>query len=242
MSAVGNQTAEPVPVTGQVNLRGLAPRAVAEVLYGLQQRAAAEVTSYCARRRPSLAELPVQDEPARRALVNSLVAHLGRAFADPRTEIAKDRWDLTVLEHHGWLTFTGISQDWLRKAADALEAQHVIGPAQRIVQVTHPRRRDRQRTASRAPRAQSSARGRAHSARQSGLPGGHLQNLQLSLVMRRPNVLDIPRSPPRRVHDLHRRTRRRRHRPHIRGHQATLRPRISAQIRSEHTKARRSAR
>ena len=34
-----------------------------------------------------------------------------------RTEIAKDRWDLTVLGHHGWLTFTGISQDWLREAA-----------------------------------------------------------------------------------------------------------------------------
>jgi integrase len=123
-----NQTAEPVPVTGQVNLRGLAPLAVAELLYGLQQRAAAEVTSYCRflrrlaqelrqTRVPSLTELPVQDEPARRSLVNSLVAHLGRAFADPRTEIAKDRWDLTVLGHHGWLTFTGISQDWLREAA-----------------------------------------------------------------------------------------------------------------------------
>ena len=123
-----NQTAEPVPVTGQVNLRGLAPLVVAELLYGLQQRAAAEVTSYCRFLRrlaqelrqtqvPSLAELPVQDEPARRSLVNSLVAHLGRAFADPRTEIAKDRWDLTVLGHHGWLTFTGISQDWLREAA-----------------------------------------------------------------------------------------------------------------------------
>ena len=33
-----NQTAEPVPVTGQVNLRGLAPLVVVEVLYGLQQR------------------------------------------------------------------------------------------------------------------------------------------------------------------------------------------------------------
>ena len=123
-----NQIAEPVPVTGQVNLRGLAPLAVTELLYGLQQRAAAEVTSYCRFLRrlaqelrqaqvPSLAELPAQDEPARRSLVNSLVAHLGRAFADPRTEIAKDRWDLTVLGHHGWLTFTGISQDWLREAA-----------------------------------------------------------------------------------------------------------------------------
>ena len=123
-----NQIAEPVPVTGQVNLRGLAPLAVAELLYGLQQRVAAEVTSYCRFLRrlaqelrqtqvPSLAGLPAQDEPARRSLVNSLVAHLGRAFADPRTEIAKDRWDLTVLGHHGWLTFTGISQDWLREAA-----------------------------------------------------------------------------------------------------------------------------
>src|SRR5260370_13345724 len=42
--------------------------------------------------------------------------HLGRAFADPRTEIANDRWDLTVLGHHGWLAFTGISQRWLREA------------------------------------------------------------------------------------------------------------------------------
>jgi hypothetical protein len=63
-----------------------------------------------------LSELPVQDEPVRRSLVNSLLAHLGRAFADPRTEIAKDRWDLTVLGHHGWLAFTGISQCWLREA------------------------------------------------------------------------------------------------------------------------------
>jgi len=104
------------------------PAGRGELLYGLQQRAGAEVTSYCRFLRrlaqelrqaqvPSLVELPVQDEPARRSLVNSLVAHLGRAFADPRTEIAKDRWDLAVLGHHGWLTFTGISQDWLREAA-----------------------------------------------------------------------------------------------------------------------------
>jgi integrase len=122
-----NQTAEPLPVTGQVNLRGLAPLVVAELLYGLQQRAGADCTSYCRFLRrlaqelrqaqvSSLAELPIQDEPARRSLVNSLLAHLGRAFADPRTEIVKDRWDLTVLGHHGWLTFTGISQRWLREA------------------------------------------------------------------------------------------------------------------------------
>jgi site-specific recombinase XerC len=122
-----NRTAEPLPVHGQVNLRGLAPLVVAELLYGLQQRAGAECTSYCRFLRrlarelrrtqvSSLSELPVQDEPVRRSLVNSLLAHLGRAFADPRTEIAKDRWDLTVLGHHGWLAFTGISQRWLREA------------------------------------------------------------------------------------------------------------------------------
>jgi len=37
-----NRTAEPLPVTGQVNLRGLAPLVVVEVLYGLQQRAGAD--------------------------------------------------------------------------------------------------------------------------------------------------------------------------------------------------------
>ncbi len=122
-----NRTTEPLPVTGQVNLRGLAPLVVAELLYGLQQRVRGECASYCRFLRrlarelrqaqvSSLSELPVQDEPVRRSLVNSLQAHLGRAFADPRTEIAKDRWDLTVLGHHGWLTFTGISQRWLREA------------------------------------------------------------------------------------------------------------------------------
>ena len=138
-----NRTAEPLPVTGQVNLRGLAPLVVVEVLYGLQQRAGAQCASYCRFLRrlvqelrqaqvSSLSELPVQDEPVRRSLVNSLTAHLGRAFADPRTEIAKDRWDLTVLGHHGWLTFTGISQRWLREAVKGWAAHDL------------PRRRGRQ--------------------------------------------------------------------------------------------------
>ena len=122
-----NHRAEPVPVTGQVNLRGLAPLVVVEVLYGLQQRVRGECTSYCRFLRrlvqelrqtqvSSLRSLPAQEEKVRQSLLNSLVTHLGRAFADPRTEIAKDRWDLTVLGHHGWLTFTGISQQWLREA------------------------------------------------------------------------------------------------------------------------------
>jgi integrase len=137
------QVTEPLPVPGQVNLRGLAPLVVAEVLYGLQQRAADQCTSYCRFLRrlarelrqgmvSSLADLPVQDEPVRRSLVSSLLAHLGRAFADPRTEITKDRWDLTVLGHHGWLAFTGISQGWLREAVKGWAAHDL------------PRRRGRQ--------------------------------------------------------------------------------------------------
>jgi len=63
--------------------------------------------------------------------------------------------------------------------------------------------------------------------------GGRLEDLQFGVIMRGPDALDIPRPAPRQVHDLHRcGTRRRLHRPHIRGHQATLRPRFSAQIRS----------
>jgi len=123
-------TAEPVPVTGQVNLRGLAPLAVVEMLYGLQQRVRAGCTSYCRtlrvlarelrREQPSsLEDLPAQDEKGRQALLSSLIMHAGRAFADPRTEIAKDRWDLTVLGHHGWLDFTRITQEWLRESVKA---------------------------------------------------------------------------------------------------------------------------
>jgi hypothetical protein len=53
-------------------------------------------------------------------------------------------------------------------------------------------------------------------------PGRLAAQLQLSIVVGRPRVLDFPRSAPRRVHDLHRRrTRRRLRRPHMR-HQATL--------------------
>jgi hypothetical protein len=125
-----DERAEPVPVTGQVNLRGLAPLAVAEILYGLQQRVRAGCTSYCRTLRvlvrelrqaqaPSLEALPAQDEKGRQALLSSLIMHAGRAFADPRSEIAKDRWDLTVLGHHGWLDFTRITQDWLRESVKA---------------------------------------------------------------------------------------------------------------------------
>ena len=79
-------------MTGQVNLRGLAPLVVVEVLHGLQQRVRGECTSYCRFLRrlvrelrrtqvSSLSSLPAQEEKVRQSLLNSLVTHLGRAFA-----------------------------------------------------------------------------------------------------------------------------------------------------------------
>jgi hypothetical protein len=45
------------------------------------------------------------------------------------------------------------------------------------------------------------------------IPSGGFQYLQLGVFMRRPEIVDISRAAPRRVHDLHRRrTRRRLHR------------------------------
>jgi hypothetical protein len=56
------------------------------------------------------------------------------------------------------------------------------------------------------------------------IPSGGFQYLQLGVVMRRPEMLDIPRTTPRRVHDLHRRrTRRCLHRAHVGGHRPHLR-------------------
>ena len=73
-----NHRTEPVPVTGQVNLRGLAPLVVVEVLHGLQQRVRGECTSYCRFLRrlvrelrqtqvSSLRSLPAQEEKARQS-------------------------------------------------------------------------------------------------------------------------------------------------------------------------------
>ena len=80
--------------------------------------------------------------------------------------------------------------------------------------------------------------GQGRPARRPALPRDGNEELQLGVVVRGPDVLDIPRPPPRRVHDLHRRRARGRlHRPHIR-QRATLRPRISAQIHSPTTRNR----
>ena len=80
------------------------------------------------------------------------------------------------------------------------ESQHPVHVLQRVQQVPHPRGRDRQRAAARGLKTQA----KLQLASGQPLPGSGLQRLQPGLVVRRAQVLDLARAPPRRVHDLHR--------------------------------------
>jgi hypothetical protein len=51
------------------------------------------------------------------AMVNSLITHSCRALSTPDTEATKDQWDLVVFGHSGTLSFTEITQGWLRETA-----------------------------------------------------------------------------------------------------------------------------
>ena len=75
---------------------------------------------------------------------------------------------------------------------------------QRVPQVPHPRGRDRQRTTRRGVFTTVQAEVELTLTRRQALPRGRLQHLQLRLVMRRTDVLDVARPPPGGVHDLHR--------------------------------------
>jgi len=124
-------TESPVSVAGEVNFRGLADRVVCEVLLGLQQRCRLDgvktkdsdlrVFAEHLRRQqvrrlqdyvpagPTVGTLP--------ALVGSVGTHARRAQSSTEDEVVKDVWDLAVFGQNGTLDFTGISQDWLRRAA-----------------------------------------------------------------------------------------------------------------------------
>jgi len=56
-------------------------------------------------------------DPMLKSLANSVSAHARRALASPGTEIAGDDWDLRVFGHTGTLSFTKITQSWLREVA-----------------------------------------------------------------------------------------------------------------------------
>jgi integrase len=125
--------ASPVPVGDQVSLRGLPALLTAEILYGLQQRTRAGFTIRLHMLRALVEDLrrsgavsilqatvadagPVSRE--KRALLGSLSRYVGGGLGDTRAEMAKDVWDLAVFgASRGKLSFTGISQHWLRQAA-----------------------------------------------------------------------------------------------------------------------------
>ena len=133
------RTQSAVTESGQVSLRGLAPLVVIEVLFGVQQRTrgGAKCTDTSLRgvadalRREQVASIQAcqadrvsAGKPAR-SLLRALVREVRRALADPESEQVKDTWDLGVFGHPGRLTFTGITQPWLRHAAKRWAAQEL---------------------------------------------------------------------------------------------------------------------
>ena len=46
-----------------------------------------------------------------------MITHARRGSSDPDTEIAKDTWDMALFGHRGNLSFTAITQPWLRETA-----------------------------------------------------------------------------------------------------------------------------
>lgn len=120
-------TGAAVGVGGQVSFR-LAPLVIAEVLVGLQQRCRvdgvktkeADLRMLCNQlRRQQVATLAdfvtATDDGTFRALCNAVTAHARRALATPETEVVEDEWDLVVFGQSGTVSFTQISQPWLRE-------------------------------------------------------------------------------------------------------------------------------
>jgi integrase len=113
---------------GQVSLHGVPELVAVQVLYGLQQRTRDGAITDAARLRQiagqlrahQLVSLELADLDGRgeqHKVLRCFVRHLGRAFLDPETERVKDVWDLAAFGLRGHLTFTKISQGWLREAA-----------------------------------------------------------------------------------------------------------------------------
>lgn len=146
--------ASPVPVGGQVSLRGLPVPLAAEVLYGLQQRTRDGVTTrlHVLRalvedlRRSQVVSLETAGQIGgqmvreKRHILHSLARHVRAGLGDTAAETAKDVWDLTAFGSRGQLSFTGISQDWLRQAvkrwaADDLPRHRGERPHARVRQI-----------------------------------------------------------------------------------------------------------
>ena len=124
------RTEPPIARSGQVNLAAITPLVVAELLFGLQQRTRQGVKTYDPVLRPICIDVrrqqvstltdyvvPAERGVQLRSVVNTMITHVRRGLASPDTEITKDVWDMTLFGHSGFLSFTGISQPWLRETA-----------------------------------------------------------------------------------------------------------------------------
>ncbi|WP_062013936.1 tyrosine-type recombinase/integrase [Streptomyces hygroscopicus] len=121
-------TTPAVAKAGEVSLRGLPDRVLAEVLYGLQERVAAGLQQKDYQLRPlcdlvraqqvgSLTELDL-DALSRlnRRQAKGLLKHVNRFQMSPETERLKDIWDGAAFGMKGNFHFEEISQPWLRQA------------------------------------------------------------------------------------------------------------------------------
>jgi len=129
---------------GEVSLRGLPPLVIAQVLFGLQQRCRinavktdeAVLRALCDDlRREQVGSLAEYVVAAGRGLeftglANCLATHAARALATPESEVVKDEWDLVVFGHSGTVSFTRLTQQWLREAAKRWAADDL--PKRRI--------------------------------------------------------------------------------------------------------------
>ena len=125
------RTTPAVAENADVSLGGLAPRVVAEVLYGLQERTNAEIQTRHYQLRPFCDLLRYRQLGSIEDLAEDGLGHLQRGLRNgllkpillsrlnPETERHKDVWNAVVFGHSGSLRFTEISQPWLREAAKA---------------------------------------------------------------------------------------------------------------------------
>jgi len=124
------RTTPAVAIGGEVSLRGLGDRVVAEMLFGLQQRVeeGRKTPHYNFRKLADHARLHEVrcvgdiDPGALPSDIGLLVLYTrtlaGRQQLNPETERLKDEWDATVFGcRGGTLRFTSIVQPWLREAA-----------------------------------------------------------------------------------------------------------------------------
>lgn len=120
-----------IGVGGQVSLRGLPTLVIVQVLIGLQQRCRidavrtkeADLRQVCDDlRRQQVSSIADYRLEATRSLafaglVNALTRHARRALTSPALEATGDEWDLAVFGHFGTLSFTALTQSWLREVA-----------------------------------------------------------------------------------------------------------------------------